>query len=37
MDKKKVFSEASERKEALVDHKNIPLKKQPKFAFFKMG
>ena len=36
MDKEKVFSEGSERKEALLDHKNIPLKK-PKFAFFQRG
>ena len=35
MDKEKVFSEGSERKEALLDHNNIPLKK--KFEFFQRG
>ena len=37
MDKEKVFSEGSERKEALVDHKNIPLKKTTKICIFLNG
>ena len=36
MDKEKVFSEGSERKEALLDHKNIPLKKT-KICIFSKG
>ena len=35
MDKEKVFSEGSERKEALVDHKNIHLKNNQILHFFK--
>ena len=30
-----MFSEASERKEALLDHKNVPLKNNQNLHFFK--
>ena len=35
MDKEEVFSEGSERKEARLDHKNVPLKNNQNLHFFK--